>query len=117
MNIADAISGDLEAEIEDRIRGSEGELSAADVLKELISDCDIVGTRASDFRSELRSVGISLGVWVPYTKSQLDQVYVTRGRKYCFKRNHLFYCFESWDRVDALTDMDSIRKAITGGAA
>jgi len=57
---------------------------------------------AKDFRTELQNFGIEIGMYKPYTKAELDMIYVNRGKKYDFKRGDLFYRFESWEPFEKL---------------
>lgn len=71
------------------------------VVKELIQDCDVADGVAYDLRDELREIGIMFGVFVEMTSDELSRTFVSRGRKYDFKRGGKMYRFESWDRMIA----------------
>jgi hypothetical protein len=71
-----------------------------DVIKELMQDSEDREHSASDFKNELRDFGIAIGVYKPYTKEQLENVYVNRGKKYDFRRGGKFYSWESWKPLE-----------------
>lgn len=68
-----------------------------DVLQELIQDSDIPDHYAASFKKELQNFQIEIGIVKASTKKQLENVTVTRGKKYDFKRGELYYRFESWE--------------------
>lgn len=97
------LSSDLENEI-GHLRQSFGEsadpgesLSRNEAIKRLMEDMDDPDLYASKFKKELEDYGAKIGIYKPYTKSQLDQITVSRGRKYDFKRGDTYYVFESWE--------------------
>lgn len=103
------LSQGLREEIEFYLEQSEGEMTVGDVIRDMIADMDIRGTNAYEFRKELQGIGIRYGVFKPYTKSQIDQIKVTRGKAYDFKRGEVFYVFDTWDRLEASLQEKSLK--------
>ena len=78
-------------------------LSTAEALRRLMEDCDDKQTVAAEFKQELRKLEIELGITRVISQNEMDNTYVTRGKKYDFKANGIFYVFDSWEPLDKLT--------------
>ncbi len=72
-----------------------------DAIKELMQDIDIPDCPAAEFKTELENYGIEVGIFKAFTKEDLSNIMVTSGKKYDFKRNNLFYRFETWKPLEA----------------
>lgn len=71
-----------------------------DVLYEMIQDMDDKDLPAYEFRKELQTIGIKLGIFKPNTKEEIDKIQIMGGgKKYDFKRGEIYYTFETWDNL------------------
>lgn len=85
----------------------EGEvLSKSEALRRLMEDYDEPDSVAYSFRKELRKLSIDLGIVKTYTKKDLINIYISRGKKYDFKKGDLFYSWETWEPLEKLIDKD-----------
>ena len=68
------------------------------IIREFMQDMDERDRTASLYVRELQDYGISIGIFKPYTKEQLNNVVQTgkNRRKYDFKRGDVYYVFDSW---------------------
>lgn len=78
------------------------EYTRKDAIYDLMQDCDDPALIAYEYRSELHSYGIELGVWREITQEEMDNTTIhtssgRRAKKYDFKKNGKFYVFNSWD--------------------
>lgn len=82
----------------------EGEtLTVTDALRRLMEDYDDPQTIAAEFKQELRSIEIALGIVRLITQREMDNTVVMSSvsrRKYDFKNRGLFYVFASWQPLD-----------------
>lgn len=95
MKLSDA----LESEIAERMSiaaDDEETLTRDDVLRMMVMDYDYPGTVAHYFRRELQNYGVHKGIFKAHTQQDLDRVTVSSGKKYEFKRNGVYYCFDKW---------------------
>ena len=95
------LSPGLRNEIQFRVEavaemGESESLSLNEALKQTILDAEYSEGPATEFRKELQNIQIQLGIVKPYTLDQLKERYVSRGKKYDFKRGNIYYAFESW---------------------
>ncbi len=82
----------------------EGEtLSTGEALRRLMEDCDEKDSVASLFKTELRNLEIELGIVRPISQKEMDNTYVTRGKKYDFKLKGIYYVFNNWDALENIT--------------
>jgi len=78
-------------------------LSLGEALRRLMEDCDEKDSVASLFKKELRALEIQLGIVRPISQKEMDNTYVTRGKKYDFKLNGIFYVFNDWKPLENIT--------------
>lgn len=81
--------------------GYDGEtLSELEALRRLIEDSDGSDSVAAAFKNELKNIQIQLGIVRPISQKEMDNTYVTRGKKYDFKLKGIYYVFDSWDGLE-----------------
>ena len=78
-------------------------LTIGDAIQRLMQDMDDPDHQASRFKKELENFGISIGIYKPITKLQMDRTQILgRGKKYDFKRGSIYYVFDSWEPLNEL---------------
>lgn len=72
-------------------------LSRAEAVQQMMQDSDGRDHWSADYRKELQTFGIAVGIFKAKTKEQLARIVsIGRGKKYDFKRGEQFFCFTSW---------------------
>jgi hypothetical protein len=72
-------------------------LSRGEAIRRIAEDSDEPNHYASNFRTELNKLLISLGCYKLMSQKDLDNTYVSRGYKYDLKYKGNKYKFESWE--------------------
>jgi hypothetical protein len=97
------ISAELKLELEWLMEDCQ--ITAAEALEQMMKDCDDKHHPSSDFREELRTVGIQFGVYVPVSNKDAEATVCNR-KWWAFKRKGIKYEFGSWDKLRQIVDLD-----------
>jgi two-component SAPR family response regulator len=85
---------------QDIVTESGESVSEDDVIIELIKDMDERDSVAYELRNELKRIGVELGYFKEMSKQEMDNVYVSSGKKYDFKLNGKYYGFADWKKTN-----------------
>jgi len=99
------ISRELQMELEWLMEDCE--LTAAEALERMVQDCEDKDHPSSDFRNELRSIGIRFGVYAPVSHEEAASTWCNR-KWWTFKRNGVKYEFRSWDNLQNIASLAGI---------
>ena len=73
----------------------------------IMGDCDDRCNTAWENRNEIHEYAIELGIYKEYTKEQIDLMVVSGGKKYDFKKDGKYYCFDSWEPIEDLHNKEA----------